>query len=385
VHGAQGCNFLTKVLLTNHVKETISLQSTIHFTEDVVLGSEKRLAEVITGIYEKQKPQLIAVITTGLTEVKGDDVEGLLAELRKMLKGVRIVHVPTPDYLGSLEDGYALAVEKTVETLVKAGIYPIKKRLVNLLIGPHLTPADFTEIKTIIEDFNLHAITLPDLSSLNGGRKGFSPLTSGGLKISEIVHLPAAEFTIAVGTAMKTVAKKINELCSTKYVVFEGLSSLADVDRFMNTLSAISGSAIPDKYQLQRDILVDAQRDAHYFYGGKRICAAMETDHLIQLSRLLYEMGSPLKLAVCPNKSDRVRHIIAHEIITGDMNCVKGDFDLLITNSHGTDIAKALNIPILQMGFPVHKMLGYTAKVRVGYMGATELVNETGTILMEGL
>ncbi|MBF0554844.1 MAG: nitrogenase iron-molybdenum cofactor biosynthesis protein NifE [Nitrospirae bacterium] len=386
IHGAQGCTFLTKALLTNHFKEPISLQGSKLFTEDVVLGSEQRLAETITTIYEKQRPRLIAVITTGLTEVKGDDVEGLLGQLKETLKGVDIVHVPTPDYMGSLEDGYALAVEKTVEALVENAPRPraAKKGLVNLLIGPHLTPGDFTEIKAIVRAFNLTAITLPDLSSLDGSRRGFSALTSGGMALDEAVALAAAEITLVIGSAMESPAKMIKALYATDYVVFEGLSSLADIDRFMNTLSLISGMAIPEKYIAQRTILIDAQRDAHCYYGGKDICAAMETDHLIQLSRLLYEMGAPVKLAICAGKSERSSRVIAERTVAGDMFLIQDNFDLLITNSHGKAIAKALNIPILQMGFPVQKQLGYTAKVRVGYRGAADLVNEIGTILMEG-
>ncbi|MBF0457780.1 MAG: nitrogenase iron-molybdenum cofactor biosynthesis protein NifE [Nitrospirae bacterium] len=386
IHGAQGCTFLTKVLLTNHFKEPISLQGSKLFTEDVVLGSEQRLSETITDIFEKQKPRLIAVITTGLTELKGDDVASLTGNLKKTLHGVDIVHVSTPDYMSSLEDGYALAVEKTVGALAENAPRPcgIKKGLINLLIGPHMTPGDFTEIKAIVRDFHLSAITLPDLSSLDGSRRGFSPLTSGGMSIDEAAELPAAEMTLAIGTVMEAPAKKIKALCAVEYEVFGGLSSLADIDRFMTALSLISGNSIPAQYLRQRNILIDAQRDAHYFFGGKHICAALETDHLIQLSRLFYEMGTPIKLAVCANKSERLRHVVADETIVGDMYSIKGAFDLLITNSHGKAIAKALDIPILQMGFPVHKHLGYTAKVRVGYRGAADLVNETGTILMEG-
>ncbi|WP_420266621.1 nitrogenase iron-molybdenum cofactor biosynthesis protein NifE [Candidatus Magnetominusculus dajiuhuensis] len=382
IHGAQGCTFLTKVLLTNHFKEPIALQGSKLFTEDVVLGSEQRLAETITDIYEKQRPRLIAVITTGLTEVKGDDVAGLLGQMR--LEGVSLIHVPTPDYLSSLEDGYALAVEKTVEALVKNAARTTKKGLVNLLIGPHLTPGDFIEIKSIVRAFNLEAITLPDLSSLDGSRRGFSPLTSGGMALDEGSQLAAAEITLVIGSSMESPAKKIKDICATEYVVFEGLSSLEDIDRFVNTLSLISGNPIPTKYITQRAILVDAQRDAHCYYGGKAICAAMETDHLIQLSRLLYEMGAPLKLAICGGKSERSGRVIAEQTVVGDMYLITGDFDILITNSHGKAIAKALNMPILQMGFPVHKQLGYTSKVRVGYRGAADLVNEIGTILMEG-
>ena len=42
IHGAQGCSFLAKVLLTKHFREPVALASTKLFTEDVVMGSEEK-------------------------------------------------------------------------------------------------------------------------------------------------------------------------------------------------------------------------------------------------------------------------------------------------------------------------------------------------------
>ena len=75
IHGAQGCTFLGKVLLTRHFREPIALATSKLFVEDVVMGSEEKLVQAIDGFIEKNDPALIGVLSSGLSEVKGDDVE----------------------------------------------------------------------------------------------------------------------------------------------------------------------------------------------------------------------------------------------------------------------------------------------------------------------
>src|SRR5208337_4959052 len=72
IHGAQGCTFLGKVLLTKHFRDPIALATSKLFVEDVVMGSEEKLAQTIEGFIEKNDPALIGVLTSGLSEVKGD-------------------------------------------------------------------------------------------------------------------------------------------------------------------------------------------------------------------------------------------------------------------------------------------------------------------------
>ena len=118
IHGAQGCTFLGKVLLTKHFREPIALTTSKLFVEDVVMGSEEKLAKTIEEFIAKNNPALVGVLTSGLSEVKGDDVK---AVVRSQETGVgsksfstRIIHVATPDYDGGLETGYARAVEAVI-------------------------------------------------------------------------------------------------------------------------------------------------------------------------------------------------------------------------------------------------------------------------------
>lgn len=367
IHGAQGCTFLGKVLLTKHFREPIALASTKLFTENVVTGSEENITIAVRGFIEKNKPYVIGILTSGLSEVKGDDVASAVKDLRFKIKDSKcqIVHVSTPDYEGGLETGYAKAVEALLQFTVHGSRFT--ERQVNVLVGSHLTPADFTELREIIESFGLKAIMLPDLSALDGSRQGFSALSTGGTRIDEIRNMGASAFTIAIGASMETAAMILKERFGIEYKVFESISGLKDVDMFMEVLPMLSGKQMLAKYERQRRILIDGMRDAHFYYGNKKICIALEPDLSIQTARWLGEMGAEIEMV---------------DVNSGDLFSVKGNFDLLISNSHAEDTAKRLGVPLYQMGFPVYKVLGNNHRVTIGYSGTLGLINGIANLMM---
>ncbi len=386
IHGAQGCTFLGKVLLTKHFREPIALASSKLFVEEVVMGSEEKLSAVIDGFIEKNGPALVGVLTSGLSEVKGDDVKTVV---RSQESGVRsngartnIINIATPDYDGGLELGYARAVEAIVG-IADFGLRISDLKQITVLAGSQLTPGDITEIREIIADFGMSAVILPDLSALDGSRQGVSPLAIGGTSMEDVRRMGQSDLTIALGMSMEPAARLLQQKFGIGYRVFESVAGLADSDRLLETLSALSGKPVPARQERQRRILQDAMRDAHFFFGGKKICLALEPDLAAQASKWLDEMGAAPELAVIPTLSPAADHIRARDVRIGDLFTIAGDFDLLIASSHGVGTAKRLGIPLYEMGFPVYKSLGYTSKVLVGYRGTTTLINEVGSLLMK--
>ncbi|NTW67883.1 MAG: nitrogenase iron-molybdenum cofactor biosynthesis protein NifE, partial [Nitrospirae bacterium] len=170
IHGAQGCGFLGKVLLTKHFREPVALATSKLFVENVVLGSDDLLEQTVGGFIEKNAPDVIGVLTSGLCEVKGDDVKAAVNRVQGPGTGVKVIHVATPDYDGGLETGYARAVEAIVTAFAKHGSPKKNVSQINILAGSHLTPGDVGELREIVESFGLQPILLPDLSALDGSR-----------------------------------------------------------------------------------------------------------------------------------------------------------------------------------------------------------------------
>ncbi|HEC97908.1 MAG TPA: hypothetical protein ENI58_07135, partial [Nitrospirae bacterium] len=328
---------------------------------------------------------------------------GTVKEFRIKDSGFRIINVSTPDYEGGLETGYAKVVEAVIESVARgqeSGVgsqepgvedlsgSPDAGRLsrnckVNVLVGSHLTPADFTELREMIESFGLNPVILPDLSALDGSRQEFSALSSGGTRTREIETMGSAGFTIAIGMSMEGSARLLKESFGIEYTLVESLSGLKEMDAFMETLSALSGRQVPPKYERQRRVLIDGMRDAHFYFGGKRVCMALEPDLSVQVSRVLSEMGAEVGLSVVPSRTESAGRIYAGNVLVGDFFSIDGDFDLLISNSHGADTAKRLGVPLYQTGFPVYKVLGNNSRIAIGYRGTLVMINEMANLLFQ--
>jgi nitrogenase molybdenum-cofactor synthesis protein NifE len=382
IHGAQGCTFLGKVLLTKHFREPISLATSKLFVEDVIMGSEEKLTQAIDGFIEKNKPALIGVLTSGLSEVKGDDVAAVVRRIQSQGSKVKILHIPTPDFDGGLETGYARAVEAVVQS-VELGVRSSESRKINILAGSHLTPADFGEIRQIVEAFGLKAIMLPDLSALDGSRQDFSPLAAGGTSMAELTAIADASVTLGLGMSMEPAAKLLQQKFGIGYRMFDSIAGLKDSDLLMHALAEASGRPIPAKYERHRKVLVDVMRDAHIYFGGRKMCIALEPDLAVTTSKWLDEMGATVELAVIPTLSDAADRIRAREVRIGDLYSIKGEYDAIISNSHAEDTASRLGIPLYEMGFPVYKTFGYTSKVTVGYRGTLTMISEMANLLMK--
>jgi len=391
IHGAQGCTFLGKVLLTRHFREPISLATSKLFVEDVVMGSEEKLKQAIDGFIEKNNPALIGVLSSGLSEVKGDDVAAVVRRVQGSGSRVKVIHIPTPDFDGGLETGYARAVEGIVSSF-EFGVPPtstfegrLRSELnrVNVLAGSHLTPADFSEIRQIVESFGLKAIMLPDLSALDGSRQDFSPLAAGGTSMEELTAMADASFTIGLGMSMEPAAKLLQQKFGIGYRMFDSMAGLADSDLLMQSLAEVSGRPLPTNYERQRKVLVDVMRDAHFYFGGRKMCIALEPDLAVQTSKWLDEMGATVELAVIPTLSNAAERIRAREVRIGDLYSIRGEYDAIIANSHAESTAKRLGIPLFELGFPVYKTFGYTSKVTVGYRGTLTMISEMANLLMK--
>ena len=165
--------------------------------------------------------------------------------------------------------------------------------------------------------------------------------------------------------------------------MFDSITGLAACDRFFRKLSEIAGRPAHERYLRERRILVDGMRDAAFFFGGKKIALAQESDAAVGLSALIGEMGGETDLAVVPAETQSCAKINARKVVVGISARSTGTSTCSIANSHGAMTAKALDASHLQWGFPVFERLGHTAALSAGYKGTLDMVNMIGNALME--
>ncbi len=387
LHGAQGCSTFIRLQLSRHFKESIALNSTAMSEDSAIFGGWENLKRGLGRVVEKFRPGVVGVMTSGLTETMGDDVRSAIVQFRKENPAhdlVPVVWASTPDYCGSLQEGYAAAVEAIVGTLAEGG-----ERIpdqVNLLPGAHLTPADVEEVKGLVESFGLKVLTIPDIANALDGHidDEVSPLSTGGIPVEEVRKAGRSAATIYVGDSLAKAALALRASFEVPAYGFTSLTGLAEVDRLVATLSAISGRPAPERLRRWRSRLMDAMADSHYQLGRKKVAIALESDHLKGMTRFLAGMGCDVQAALAATRTRGLDALPCENVFVGDLEDLeqagKGA-DLLVANSNARQAAATLGIKAhLRTGLPVFDRLGAHQKVWVGYRGTMNLVFEVANL-----
>lgn len=392
-HGARGCTSFNKLFFMRHFHEPIALQTTAMEQTTTVLGADDNVVEALATIARKNKPELIGLITTGLSEMQGADVPRTVKMFRQMhpeYAHVSIVPVAASDTLGCLETGFALAVEAIIAALVPEGRQAGKRRSqVNLLVPATLTPADIDELKQWIEDFGLYPVILPDIAdSLDGhlSDAGYLTLTYGGITRAAIQSMGQSAATLVIGSSLSKAADFLNAKTGVPDCRFPGLMGLADCDRFTEALSEISGRAVPASVVRARARLEDAMVDCQFQLGGARVGIAADADHLATLTSFLSSLGMDVVAAVSSTKSNVLEHLPVDEVVVGDLEdlerlVVDRAAELIVTNSHGVEIARRTGVTLLRAGFPIFDSHAANAELWTGYNGSRRTIFRIADLL----
>ncbi len=391
MHGSQGCTSFGLVVLVRHFKEAIPLQTTAMNEATTIMGGYDNIEKAILNIRSRAKPQIIAICSTGLTETKGDDVDGYIALVRQKhpeVADTEIVYVSTPDYLGAFQDGWAKAVAALVRQVPHPDT-PRRDHWIAVLPGSHLTPGDIEELREVIEAFGLQPVFVPDVS---GSLDGHIPddwlgTTIGGTPLVSLQQLGGAAHALAIGEHMRPAAEALQARCGVPFTLFERLTGLTATDALVQRLAELSGRPVPLRLRRQRSQLVDAMLDGHFHFGNVKVALGAEPDLLFAVGSLLTEMGAELSVCITTTASPLLARMPASEVVIGDLEDFEqaakaAGCDLLMTHSHGRQAAERLDKPLFRLGIPTFDRIGNAHKCYVGYRGTRNLVYEVGNLLM---
>jgi nitrogenase molybdenum-iron protein NifN len=394
MHGSQGCTAFGKVFFVRHFREPIPLQTTAMDQVSSIMGADENIIEALRTLSDKSKPEIIGLVTTGLSETQGCDIRRSLRDFRVAhpeFNHVAVVPVNTPDYVGCLESGYALAIESLIETLVPESQCAGKRpKQVNVLASAMLTPGDIEAIKEWVEAFGLRPIVVPDIGdSLDGHltESEYSALTIGGTPRSEIEIMGESTATLVVGPSLHKAADILKARSGVPDYRFEGLMGLDDCDAFTLALAEISGKPVPEKIERQRAQLQDAMVDSHFMVGIARVALAADPDLLGMQVRFLTGMGAEIVSAVCPHKHESLLSLPIEKVIIGDLEDMEkqaraADAQLVIANSHAAETASRLGLPLLRAGFPQYDYVGGYARTWVGYRGTRQALFDISNLML---
>ncbi|MDR2164949.1 MAG: nitrogenase iron-molybdenum cofactor biosynthesis protein NifN [Zoogloeaceae bacterium] len=393
MHGSQGCTAFGKVFLVRHFREPIPLQTTAMDQVSSIMGADGNVIEALRTLSGRDQPDVIGLVTTGLSETQGTDIRRCVREFRAghpEFERVAVVPVNTPDFLGSLESGFALAVEAILETLVPEGrVAGRRPRRVNVLASSMLTPGDIEVIREWVAAFGLDPVVLPDLADSLDGRLTpgeHSALTIGGTPKADIAAMGESVATLVIGASLDRAADILKARTGVPDHRFPGLMGLADCDALTGALRAISGNPVPAWLERRRDQLRDAMVDSHFMLGFARVALAADPDLLVALGGFLRGMGAEIVAAVSPTRAGILARLET-DVTIGDLEDLehlarRNAARLVITNSHGAETARRLGLPLLRAGFPQYDRLGGHARAWVGYRGTRQALFDLANLLL---
>lgn len=401
LHGSQGCTAFAKVYFVRHFNEPIPLQTTAVDKTDAIMGADENIQQALKTLCSKSSPSLITLLTTGLTETAGSDIERLIKEFRRthpeLAATTTIVPVNTPEFSGSLESGYAA----TLKAILAATIPPSNdsrnrpgkaSRRVNLLLSSALNPGDVEELHELVSAFGLEPVAIPDLGAALDGHLDdydYTPLTTDGSAVETLDECADAAATLVIGASLYPCADLLAKRTGVPDYRFDHIMGMQASDRLVMALREISTRAVPRKIQRQRRQLQDALLDTHLVLGQSRIGIAGEADLLAGLSGLTTSVGMELVSLVAPDEhAQALQRIPAEALKIGDLEDLEESArenaaELLIGSGHAVATAQRLGIPIVQQGYPIWERLGLHTRARVGYRGSRDMLFELANTLLE--
>ena len=415
LHGSQGCSTYMRRYLISHFKEPVDIASSNFTEETAVFGGGANLKLAIENVARQYAPAMIGIATTCLSETIGDDVPLILNSMDNAIKGTALVHVSTPSYTGTHVDGFHGAVAAVVDRFNPADkriIYrPKKKKNINLFPGM-LSNEDIRHLKDIFEDFRTPVTILPDYSERLEGPswQEYQAIQKGGTPVSAIEKMNVAVHSVELGSVLGLIAEKGTQTAGTILSDRFGIPctrlpipiGVKATDRFLATLSQISGRPVPERYRKEKWRLVDAYVDGNKYVSKKRALIYGEEDFVVSMAGFLAEVGIIPVICASGGKSKAfkkaLKNILPETLI--DQIFIQNDMDftrmeetaagmpedqrpeIIIGNSKGYAMARRLKIPLVRVGFPIHDRVGGPRILHIGYKGAQQLFdNIVNTIL----
>jgi nitrogenase molybdenum-iron protein beta chain len=393
-HGSQGCCAFHRSHLTRHFKEPV-IATTSSFTEgSSVFGGMANLHQGLENIFAIYNPEIVAVHTTCLSEVIGDDVPTFVKRAReegKISKDCRVIHANTPSFVGSHVTGFANMVTAFVKYLAESS--GVKNGTLNVIPG-FIDPSDMRELKRIAAELGVEIVMFPDTTDvLDLPQTGiYEMYPKGGATVKQLIGAGDATATLALGHfASYPAARLLESKCDVTPAFLDLPIGVAATDEYVDTLRRLGGVAVPASIVKERGRVLDAIGDMGQYLYGKRVAVFGDPDHVIGITRLLLELDMKPVYAITGSHGNhfetRLGELLAEAVPEAKIKqnadlfelhqwIKREPVDLLIGNTYGKQIARAENVPFVRFGFPILDRMSHRAFPSLGYQGALHLIDK---------
>lgn len=403
VQGAQGCVAYFRSHLSRHFKEPFAAISTSMTEDAAVFGGLNNMLEGLENAYALYKPSMLAVSTTCMAEVIGDDLNAYIRSAKEkgvVPKDLPIPFAHTPSFVGSHITGYDNMLKGILTALGKKG-EPTDK--LNVVMGFDGYTGNIREVARMLSLMGVKHTVLADVSEVfDSPNTGQYKLYNGGTPLDA-----ARDAANALGTVVlqKYSALKTAEFIKKEWgqkVITSNPMGIRNTDAFLDEISKLTGLPLSAELEAERGRAVDALVDSHPYVHGKRFAMVGDPDLLLGLMAFVMEMGGRPVHIICTN-GDKSFEAAANELLASSPFGADGKVyvgkdmwhmrsllftepvDLLLGNSYAKFLWRDTGTPLVRVGFPLfdrHHLHRYPI---IGYQGAINLATWIVNTVLEEL
>jgi nitrogenase molybdenum-iron protein beta chain len=402
VHGSQGCVAYYRSHFSRHFKEPTSCVSSSMTEDAAVFGGLNNMIDGLANTHSLYKPDMIAVSTTCMAEVIGDDLNAFIKTAKEKGSVPMEYDVPfahTPAFVGSHITGYDNALMGIIRHFWdgKADTVPKLERVPNESINfiggfDGFVVGNIPEIRRIFKTMGIEHTFLCDPSdNWNTPTDGTYRMYDGGTTKQQVIDALNAKATIvfqefSAEKTAKLIAEHGQEVVSLNHPM-----GVTGTDQFLMELSRITGKPIPAELELERGRLVDAIADSQAHLHGKKYALYGDPDLMLGLTQFLLELGAEPTHVLSTNGDDKWAAKVQKLFDASPFgkNCKvypKRDLwhmrsllftepvDFLIGNTYGKYLERDTGTPLIRLVFPIFDRHHYHRMPIWGYEGAMRVL-----------
>jgi nitrogenase molybdenum-iron protein beta chain len=403
VHGSQGCVAYFRSHLSRHFKEPVPAVSSSMTEDAAVFGGQANLIEGVENARALYHPDMIAISTTCMAEVIGDDVGmfvGSAEQAGALPVGFPAPYANTPSFVGSHLTGYdsmlfailgLLTKDASADVVVdpEAGSRP----RINVLPGFDPYVGNVREIRRLLDQLGVDVTVLGDHSdTLDSPADGEYQLYPGGTPLAAVTAAPGAVASLPLQAfSTRRTRQLIRDTWGQPVLDVAPPIGIRNTDALLMAVAEATGTDIPPEVTAERGRVIDAITDSHPYVHGKRVAVAGDPDLVLGLLSFLLELGAEPTHILCTT-GDADFEAAAYELLHASPYGAQATVwtgkdawhlrslvltepvDLIIGPSYLKGIAREADVPLVRFGFPVfdrHHLHRYPI---IGYAGALNLL-----------
>jgi nitrogenase molybdenum-iron protein beta chain len=395
VHGSQGCVSYFRSHFNRHFKEPSSAVSSSMTEDAAVFGGLNNMVDGLANSYSLYKPKMIAVCTTCMAEVIGDDLDSFIKTSKQKGSIPEEFDVPfahTPSFVGSHITGYDNMM-KGVLTHFWEKTERKENAKINFVGGfDGYTVGNLREVKRMFDLMGLGYTILGDNSDVfDTPTDGEFRMYDGGTPLAAAKDALNAKGTVFM---QQYGSEKTAEYVKSKgqeALVFNHPVGVTATDEFLMAISKLTGKAIPAALEMERGRLLDAMADSQAYLHGKKFAIYGDPSLCMGLTAFLLEMGAePVHVLATNGNKDWVANMQALlDASPFGQGCkawggkdlwhmrsllATEPVDFLIGNTYGKFLERDVGTPLIRIGFPVFDRHHHHRYPVWGYQGSLNVL-----------